>query len=48
MVFWTDDGKKKGASTGEEFRTPDVMPTILRELGIELTAPADGKAHKLK
>jgi len=47
VVFWTADGKK-GSKTGEPFQTPDVMPTILREMGIPLTAPVDGKARKVK
>ena len=43
----TADGKK-GHKTGEPFQTPDVMPTILREMGIPLTHSVDGKARKLK
>jgi arylsulfatase A-like enzyme len=37
----------KGGSTGETFRTADVMPTILRAMGISTTTPTDGKAHSL-
>jgi len=36
-----------GDPTNESFRTPDVMPTILRALGITPTAPTDGRAHPL-
>ena len=45
MVFWSPG--IKGERTGERFRTPDVMPTILRAMGIPLTAPVDGQAHTL-
>ena len=45
MVFWSPG--INGERTGESFRTPDVMPTILRAMGIPLTAPVDGKAHTL-
>jgi len=45
MVFWMPGmGSDR---TGEKFRTPDVMPTILRAMGIQQTAPTDGKAHTL-
>jgi hypothetical protein len=45
MVFWTPG--MKGDSTGEAFRTTDVMPTILRAMGIPITSKLDGKAHSL-
>jgi arylsulfatase A-like enzyme len=45
MVFWSP-GMKSDA-TGESFRTPDVMPTILKAMGIKQTSPTDGKAHAL-
>jgi len=45
MVFWTPGGRAR--ATGESFRTPDVMPTILRAMGIEQTTPTDGRAHSL-
>ena len=47
MVFWSSSDTH-GNSVGEPFQTPDVMPTILREMGIPLTQAVDGKAHKLK
>ena len=47
VIFWTP-GDKHGNKTGEDFQTPDIMPTILRELGIPLTQSVDGRAHKLK
>ncbi len=45
MVFWSPGIDQK--RTGETFRTPDVMPTILRAMGIPLTTPVDGTAHSL-
>jgi hypothetical protein len=35
------------SATGEPFRTADVMPTILRAMGIPATSPTDGRAHSL-
>ena len=32
---------------GSAMRTVDIMPTVLRTMGIPLTAPADGRAYKL-
>ncbi len=46
MVFWTPG--MKGHRTGETFRTPDVMPTILKAMGIAPTTPVDGRAHSLR
>ena len=45
MVFWSPG--IDGESTGETFRTPDVLPTILKAMGIQQTSPTDGKAHVL-
>jgi hypothetical protein len=45
MVFWSPG--MDGDSTARPFRTADVMPTILRAMGIRLTAPTDGEAHPL-
>jgi arylsulfatase A-like enzyme len=45
MVFWTPGIDDR--STGEKFRTPDVLPTILKAMGIQQTSPTDGKAHVL-
>jgi Type I phosphodiesterase / nucleotide pyrophosphatase len=48
MVFWTSQtGGSNGCRTNESFRTPDVMPTILRAMGIHPTSPTDGRAHSL-
>jgi hypothetical protein len=46
MVFWSSS-MTAGNNTGTAFKTPDVMPTILRALGIEQTYPTDGKARSL-
>jgi hypothetical protein len=46
MVFWTPG--MSGKRTSESFRTPDVMPTILKAMGISATTPMDGKAHSLQ
>jgi hypothetical protein len=35
-------------TTGSTFKTPDVMPTILRALGIKQTYPTDGRARSLR
>jgi len=48
MVFWTSGtGGSAGCVTHESFRTPDLMPTILKALGIHPTSPMDGRAHSL-
>ena len=47
MVFWTADDKK-GHVSHEEFQTPDVLPTILKQLDIKQTAKTDGHARKVK
>ncbi len=46
MVFWSSDGQY-AMDTSATFRTPDVMPTILKVLGIEQTYPTDGRARSL-
>ncbi len=46
MVFWTPG--MRANSTGESFRTPDVMPTILAAMGISRTSATDGRAHSLR
>ena len=46
MVFWSSS-MASGNDTGVAFKTPDVMPTILRALGIEQTYPTDGEARSL-
>jgi arylsulfatase A-like enzyme len=45
MVFWS--AGMHGASTSKTFRTTDVMPTILKAMGIKATAKMDGRAHTL-
>ncbi len=45
MVFWSPG--MKGTSTREAFRTADVMPTILKAMGIPITSTMDGRAHVL-
>ena len=45
MVFSGPGVRAKAA--GESFRTPDVLPTILKAMGISPTDPTDGKAHSL-
>lgn len=46
MVFWSPS-LAPGDARGQEFKTTDVMPTILRAMGIPLTAPVDGEARPL-
>ncbi len=46
MVFWSQD-MATADNTSASFVTPDLMPTILRALGIEQTYPTDGQAHTL-
>ncbi len=45
MVFWSPGMKRD--STGETFHTADVMPTILKAMGIKQTSKTDGRAHSL-
>jgi hypothetical protein len=46
MVFWSAS-MSLPHSTGATFKTPDVMPTILRALHILQTYPTDGRARSL-
>jgi hypothetical protein len=46
MVFWSQD-MASANNTSVTFTTPDVMPTILKALGIEQTYPTDGRARAL-
>ena len=46
MVFWSASMTRPN-TTDATFRTPDVMPTILRALGIRQTYPTDGRARAL-
>ena len=45
MVFWAPG--MAGHRSGASFRTADLMPTVLRAMGIRITAPMDGRAHLL-
>lgn len=45
MVFWS--AGMRGESTRERFRTSDVMPTILKAMGIKATTRMDGRSHRL-
>ena len=47
MVFWSADGQYHN-NTSATFRTPDVMPTILKALGIKQVYPTDGRARSLR
>ena len=47
MVFWTSSMSRPNNTTAT-FKTPDVMPTILRAMGIEQTYPTDGRARSLR
>lgn len=46
MVFWAPS-LAAGDERGNEFRTVDVLPTILAAMEIPLVAPVDGDAHHL-
>jgi arylsulfatase A-like enzyme len=46
MVFWSPS-MAYANSTSAPFNTPDVMPTILKALGISVTSPMDGRARSL-
>ncbi|MFO1435190.1 MAG: hypothetical protein U1F34_02010 [Gammaproteobacteria bacterium] len=50
MVFWSPSLARRHDhdSEHEPFQTADIMPTILRAMGIQLTAPVDGKARSLR
>jgi hypothetical protein len=45
MVFYAKG--MKPIKHGAQFRLADVMPTVLRAMGIKQTTPTDGKAYKL-
>jgi arylsulfatase A-like enzyme len=45
MVFWQQG--VRGSSSVLPFRTPDVLPTILRAMEIPLTHPVDGRGWPL-
>ena len=45
MVFWQDGLKSKNSSV--DFRTTDILPTILQQIGAPLTHPVDGVARKV-
>ncbi|HSL95854.1 MAG TPA: alkaline phosphatase family protein [Thermoleophilia bacterium] len=45
-MVWYNPGICQGVKKAE-IRLADVMPTILRTLGIEQTSPTDGKAYKI-
>lgn len=46
MVFWSPSLAYANV-TDQKFLTPDVMPTILRAMGITQTWPTDGRARPL-
>jgi len=46
VVFWSPS-LAFAENTGATFRTPDILPTILRAMGIPIKTPMDGVAHSL-
>jgi hypothetical protein len=46
VVFWSAGAK--GGASGEDFQSTDILPTILKELGIKPTHKMDGKARNVK
>jgi hypothetical protein len=46
MVFWRED-RDRGKGVYNQFRSVDVLPTILRALGIDLVYPVDGTAKSV-
>lgn len=46
MVFWAKGIKHKVRAA--QFRLVDVLPTVIRTMGIPQLAPMDGKAYKLQ
>ncbi len=49
VVFWSPSLAASKAKGGKgPFQTADIMPTILKTMGIDLIAPVDGKARPLK
>jgi len=47
MVFWSASMTVPN-NTNATFKTPDVMPTILKALGMQQTYPTDGSARALE
>ena len=47
MVFWSPSLSFGNRNWGR-FTTPDLMPTVLRLMGIPVTAPMDGRARYLR
>jgi arylsulfatase A-like enzyme len=45
MVFWADGIEPE--QPGTAFRSVDILPTVLRTMGIPLTHPVDGKGYGL-
>ena len=46
MVFWAEGIEH--ADPGSAFRSVDIMPTVLRTMGIPLTHRVDGRAYRLE
>ncbi len=46
IVFWAE-GLKSGASPAYDLRSVDILPTVLRELGIKRGKGFDGRAVEL-
>ena len=46
MVFWAHGIDRE--SPGSRFRAVDIMPTVLRTMGIPLTHEVDGRAYRLE
>lgn len=46
MVFWSPS-LAFDETSGAPFTTPDVLPTILKAMGIPVSAPMDGRAWRL-
>jgi len=45
IVFWK--AGMKGSRTGTKMRNVDILPTILKAMGIKKTAPMDGRARSI-
>ena len=46
IIFWAD-GLKSGATPAHDLRSVDILPTVLRELGIKRGKGFDGRAIQL-
>lgn len=46
-IVFAGAGVEPGATPGAELRSVDILPTVLHELGIPVTAPMDGVAHNV-